>query len=58
MRGRQRMPTMQAPVASAAAVISATQEGRDEPSHSLPLFLVSPAKIRGLFRIEETLYDL
>lgn len=28
MRGRQRMPTMQAPVASAAAVISAMQEGR------------------------------
>jgi len=28
MRGRQRMPTMQAPVASAAAVISATEEGR------------------------------
>lgn len=28
MRGRQRMPTMQAPVASAAAVISATEESR------------------------------
>lgn len=26
MRGRQRMPTMQAPVASAAAVISAIAE--------------------------------
>lgn len=55
MRGRHRMPTMQAPVARAAAVTSAAEKGRDEPSTHLPFPWPPPAKISGLFGMEETL---
>ena len=48
MRGRQRMPTMQAPVASAAAVISATEEGRGGAgSIAFPWFPQAMAEGRG-----------